>query len=380
MKFRKKDTTQDEAGVSKNGASGGGPQTGEFDALLATERITLGENNNGPKPVSRTFPGPAHADVALRVAVERRAQADLIAHAKESLEVEVCGVLVGEVCEDGEGVFVHVEAVIRGTAAAEASTHVTFTQATWNAIHQTLERDFPKLRIVGWYHTHPGFGVEFSDMDLFVQKNFFPGPTQIALVTDPLSGAVAICVNTPAGARYLPRYWVDGREQLCRYPKREGVAGKVAEGGDAGHSELVLQRLEARVSQLAQIMDQQQASYYRFLLACGVVFCLGVVATTTYMIYSAYVARLEPPKLNSTVPIPVQVGDKTMLVQVGVFGWEIPDELNALFLEAVRLETEAAKAAAEQEAAAKEAAAKKSESADPEGARSQTNSQTVIKP
>ena len=36
------------------------------------------------------------------------------------------------------------------------------------------------LKIVGWYHTHPGFGVEFSEMDLFIQQNFFGGPAQIA--------------------------------------------------------------------------------------------------------------------------------------------------------------------------------------------------------
>ena len=188
------------------------------DSALATEKLTLRQTSEGPKPIARQFPGPRNADAALRVALERSAYAELLAHAKASLEAEVCGVLAGQVCEDDEGPFVHVEAVIRGAAATEASTHVTFTQTTWNTIHRTLERDFPKLRIVGWYHTHPGFGVEFSDMDLFIQKNFFSGPAQIALVTDPLSGAVAICLNTAKGVRYLPRFWVDGREQPCRVP------------------------------------------------------------------------------------------------------------------------------------------------------------------
>src|SRR5262245_43240608 len=113
--------------------------------------------------VERTFPGPRNANVKLRVAMERGPYAELIAHAKESLDAEVCGVLAGQVCVDDEGTFVHVEAVIRGAAATQSSTHVTFTQATWNNIHATLERNYPKLKIVGWYHTHPGFGVEFSE-------------------------------------------------------------------------------------------------------------------------------------------------------------------------------------------------------------------------
>ena len=39
----------------------------------------------------------------------------------------------------------------------------------------SLEREHPGLKIVGWYHTHPGFGVEFSEMDLFIQRIFLPG-------------------------------------------------------------------------------------------------------------------------------------------------------------------------------------------------------------
>src|SRR6185436_11054025 len=110
-------------------------------------------------------------------------------------------------------------------AASGGATHVTFTQATWDAIHATLEREHPKLRIVGWYHTHPGFGVEFSEMDVFIQRNFFSGPTQIALVTDPTTGAVALAITTPTGIDYLPRYWVDGREQTAKVPASSAPYG-----------------------------------------------------------------------------------------------------------------------------------------------------------
>ena len=179
--------------------------------------------------MQRTFPGPGNADAKLRVAMERSGYAELVAHAKSSLDAEVCGVLAGNVCEDDEGVFVNVEAVIQGTSATEGGRHVTFTQRTWNEIHQTLERNHPKLKIVGWYHTHPGFGVEFSDMDLFIQRNFFPGPAHLALVTDPLNGAVAICFNAPGGIEYLDRFWVDGREQQCRMPAAEATTAVAAD-------------------------------------------------------------------------------------------------------------------------------------------------------
>lgn len=320
---------------------------------LATEKVVLPAAYDGPKPLGRHFPGPRQAEAALRVHFERKPYAELLAHAKESLEVEVCGVLVGQMCQDEEGLFVEVNAVIRGTAATEGSTHVTFTQTTWNAIHRTLEHDFPKLRIVGWYHTHPGFGVQFSDMDLFIQKNFFSGPTQVALVTDPLSGAVALCINTPAGARYLPRYWVDGREQPARVPAPPAGATQATPGAaEASGSTPSLEQLEARVSQLVQALDEQRASFHYFLLFCGVVFCLAVIGTAGYFMYSTYTSKLEPPRLNSFAPVPVQIGDKTVLLGVGVVEWKVPDELNSLMLQVELLKRLAA------EKAAKEAAAK----------------------
>jgi proteasome lid subunit RPN8/RPN11 len=331
--------------------------TVEPASWLATEKIVVQTDVEGSKPLRREFPGPCNADVALRVAVERRANAELVAHAKESLEVEVCGVLIGQTCEDAEGVFVHIAAIIRGDAASEASTHVTFTQTTWNTIHKTLERDYPQLKIVGWYHTHPGFGVEFSEMDLFIQKNFFPGPAQIALVTDPLTGAVAICINTPQGIRYLPKYWVDGREQPCRVPVRNkdtsGIGKASSNSLDATSDEI--SRLETRLGQLIQAVDQQRAWQHNFMLFCGAVFCIAVLCGIGYFIFRTYASQLEPPRIQSVYSIPIQVGDKTVMLGVGVLEWKVPDELNAIMVEEDMLKKEAA------EKAAKEAALKQEE-------------------
>ncbi len=40
-------------------------------------------------------------------------------------------------------------------------------------------------RIVGWYHSHPGFGAFFSSTDKKTQKDFFNQPFDIGLVVDP---------------------------------------------------------------------------------------------------------------------------------------------------------------------------------------------------
>lgn len=104
-------------------------------------------------------------------------------HARSCTKTEVCGVLIGQ---DRDGV-VEVEASITGLNAEEAGAHVTFTQDTWAHIYKIKDREYPEHRIVGWYHSHPGFGVFLSDHDTFIHKNFFSSPGQVAWVFDPHS-------------------------------------------------------------------------------------------------------------------------------------------------------------------------------------------------
>jgi proteasome lid subunit RPN8/RPN11 len=104
-------------------------------------------------------------------------------HARSSLKTEVCGVLIGQ---DRPG-RVEIQACIAGANADEAGAHVTFTQDTWEHIYQVKDKEYPDHRIVGWYHSHPGFGVFLSDHDTFIHKNFFASPGQVAWVFDPHS-------------------------------------------------------------------------------------------------------------------------------------------------------------------------------------------------
>ena len=123
----------------------------------------------------------------FQAVVARSALNDMHRHGRSEPGAEVCGVLVGNVYRDAHGPYLHVEASIRGTHAAGKATQVTFTAETWNHINDELERRFPGRRILGWYHTHPGFGIFLSDMDRFIHNNFFPEPWQVAYVYDPLS-------------------------------------------------------------------------------------------------------------------------------------------------------------------------------------------------
>lgn len=65
------------------------------------------------------------------------------------------------------------------------SASLTFTHETWATLTRETEKNFPHETLVGWQHTHPGFGIFLSGYDLFIHKNFFAQPWQVALVVDP---------------------------------------------------------------------------------------------------------------------------------------------------------------------------------------------------
>ena len=275
----------------------------------------------------------------LRVSFSRKAHANLVAHAKESVDAEVCGVLVGEVHKEDGATNIDVKAIIRGAAAREARAHVTFTHDTWNHIHATLDKEYPTLQIVGWYHTHPGFGVEFSAMDRFIHENFFSGPTQVAYLTDPLSGEISLCTNSKDGMEYATKFWVDGREHAAKSPVAAAAAASTGVVASAD-TQRDLERLESRVNQLIQALDEQRTYFYRTLSTMLIVFCTAVIVFVGWQIWKDRMDRIEPPKLQNFIPVPVQVGDKTVLLGVGLMQWDVPRELDAMMNKLAKEEVE----------------------------------------
>jgi proteasome lid subunit RPN8/RPN11 len=122
------------------------------------------------------------------VIVAQRSVIDAVhAHGESDTGVEICGVLVGNVHHDRISPYLLIDGHIRGDKATSKQTQVTFTAETWDSIQKAMERDHAGKKIVGWYHTHPGFGLFLSGMDLFIQDNFFNLPWQVAWVYDPIA-------------------------------------------------------------------------------------------------------------------------------------------------------------------------------------------------
>lgn len=151
----------------------------------------------------------------FRVHIAEEALDRITRRAGEHSDREVGGVLVGELVRDSAGPYLRVTSTIDALHAEEKGTELTFTHATWDHIHEEMDAHHQGSKIVGWYHTHPGFGVFLSDRDQFIQQSFFNLPHQIAVVYDPKRREHGVFVWRDGEPVRCQRYWVGGEE--CRW-------------------------------------------------------------------------------------------------------------------------------------------------------------------
>lgn len=170
---------------------------------------------------------------AFRIFIEPSAHRAMREHCRAHSGVEVCGVLVGAWARDATGPYVRVDEHIRGEAATSRFAEVTFTHDTWSEINKRMDSEFAHLRIVGWYHSHPDFGIFLSDRDRFIHEHFFSAPGQIALVIDPVRDEEGIFVWQDGRPASAPLYWIgDAPRVSSRAPSGPAQEHAPADGSD----------------------------------------------------------------------------------------------------------------------------------------------------
>jgi proteasome lid subunit RPN8/RPN11 len=133
-----------------------------------------------------SYHAPAPAD--LPIFVERQPADAMERHALSDTSVELGGILLGKECVDeATGTpFVWITQSLEAKHYANTQASFTYTHDSWEEISRERDRLFPELDIVGWYHTHPSFGIFLSHHDLFIHQHFFAQPLQVAYVIDPV--------------------------------------------------------------------------------------------------------------------------------------------------------------------------------------------------
>jgi len=192
-------------------------------------------------------------------------------HVREDTQHESGGVLVGTY-EAATG-RIQVTGAIPARKAIGSITSLTFTHDSWDEINEVKDEKYPNDVILGWYHSHPHFGVFLSEYDSFIQKNFFSEAWQIAYVIDPLLGTCG--------------FFGWENEEIVQY--RDWII--LGTG-----SSPVLKQSEKKI-----VISNEQKMSNRFRIAAFSVLIIGVSFFLGFSLKSQDIAPSPPPTNNEIV-------------------------------------------------------------------------------
>jgi hypothetical protein len=127
-------------------------------------------------------------------------------------------------------------------------------------------------------------------------------------------------------------------------------------------------------------VEDLRISLHRFLLFAGGLVAIAMVVMVTFLVRDQFRERVKPPELNQFVQVPVKIGDKNVLIGVGVMSWQVPDELNGLMIDMEKLRLEEEKKTKGDKPEAAKPTDEKPEPANPQNAKPDENTTQDAKP
>jgi proteasome lid subunit RPN8/RPN11 len=220
---------------------------------------------------------------------------------------EVGGILVGDVLRDKNGPYIKVDHVIEALHAEEKGTELTITHETWNHIHEQMDKTHSGKRILGWYHTHPNFGIFLSEQDQFIQQSFFNLAFQVALVYDPVRKVHGVFSWRDSKPWRVRQYWIGTHQHSWDEPREKSEPPKM-DGKEAA---------EKLVAAAATQQNSGEALSTTWVLAVALVgilfgFVMGMWWTRNSGDENAQVAKEAVSSLNTDLLAVIRgsVGDE----------------------------------------------------------------------
>lgn len=123
-------------------------------------------------------------DTAEQVYISSLALLKMLKHGRAGVPMEVMGLMLGEFVDDYTVSVVDVFAMPQsGTGVSVEAVDPVFQARMLDMLRQTGR---PEM-VVGWYHSHPGFGCWLSGVDINTQQSFEAlSERAVAVVVDPI--------------------------------------------------------------------------------------------------------------------------------------------------------------------------------------------------
>merc|ERR1719222_979067 len=137
-----------------------------------------GGGQQGPEPDAPL------ADTAEQVYVSSLPLLKMLKHGRAGVPMEVMGLMLGEFIDDYTIRVVDVFSMPQsGNSVSVEAVDPVFQTKMLDMLKQTGR---PEM-VVGWYHSHPGFGCWFSGTDINTQQSFEQlNPRAVGVVVDPI--------------------------------------------------------------------------------------------------------------------------------------------------------------------------------------------------
>ncbi|XP_062435093.1 26S proteasome non-ATPase regulatory subunit 14 isoform X1 [Rhea pennata] len=123
-------------------------------------------------------------DTAEQVYISSLALLKMLKHGRAGVPMEVMGLMLGEFVDDYTVRVIDVFAMPQsGTGVSVEAVDPVFQAKMLDMLKQTGR---PEM-VVGWYHSHPGFGCWLSGVDINTQQSFEAlSERAVAVVVDPI--------------------------------------------------------------------------------------------------------------------------------------------------------------------------------------------------
>ncbi len=153
--------------------------------ILETESVVI-ESSVVALPMNFVSVGTVEHD-SVQVYIKQDVYKRIEKFAKEEMSKEVGSILIGDYVDEKDRKTIIISNYIEAKYTDASASTLTFTHETWDYVYREKDKKYPDKKIVGWQHTHPGYGIFLSNYDIFIQENFFNLPWQIAYVVDPIA-------------------------------------------------------------------------------------------------------------------------------------------------------------------------------------------------
>ena len=123
-------------------------------------------------------------DTSEQIYISSLALLKMLKHGRAGVPMEVMGLMLGEFVDDYTVRVVDVFAMPQsGTGVSVEAVDPVFQTRMLDMLKQVGR---PEM-VVGWYHSHPGFGCWLSGVDINTQQSFEAlNPRAVAVVVDPI--------------------------------------------------------------------------------------------------------------------------------------------------------------------------------------------------